>query len=397
MPALKSPEEIRKKMIKQEKEIREFYRKRLLEKILERDRLNGVIPRKKKNLFNFGKRVGNLGKNLAKAAVFIGALASPNPFHNFNNVFSEYLNRSMELVNSKYQEISPVMEDFNFRESMLREQEPNIYDFAISREKESNEPIESESPLERNVKPVFLLDNYRDSMDNPIEDLDIDDPRSLSKALVENSRRVIGTLARTRIDFLLCNKNAYEEMTQTIEAMNVYVPTIKSILQDNQIPEELAFLPIIESKQFDPKSKNPVTSARGVWQILKGTAEDWLLAINPEEEIDERDNPIISAPKVAENFASNYSILKDYCLALMAHHEGLEGISRELINQEEKTCENLYSSYGKDLENFVGAEKEKILKKNPRINPGKLEKKLSGLEINNKQGEKIHCRPTISI
>ena len=111
-----------------------------------------------------------------------------------------------------------------------------------------------------------------------------------------------------------------------LERANLYLPTIKKIFREYGIPEDLAYLPIIESG-FNPYAISS-SGAVGLWQFLPSTARRFGLTIN--RYIDERKDPYKSTIAAAKYLKYLYSIFKDWELVLAAYNCGEGCIQRKL-------------------------------------------------------------------
>lgn len=104
-----------------------------------------------------------------------------------------------------------------------------------------------------------------------------------------------------------------------------YLPFIKEIFREQGLPEELAFLPHIESS-FNPRAKSKVGAA-GMWQFMRSTAR---LYMKVNRIIDQRYDPIISTRAAAKLLKYNYKKTGDWGLAITAYNFGLAGIKRAI-------------------------------------------------------------------
>ncbi len=107
-----------------------------------------------------------------------------------------------------------------------------------------------------------------------------------------------------------------------------YIPIIKQIFQKEGLPDDLVFLPIIES-HFNIKAKSPAGAA-GLWQFMPQTGRMYGLEIN--KWIDERYDIIKSTQAAAYYLKDLYSIFDDWGLALASYNTG-EGIVIRKINK----------------------------------------------------------------
>ncbi len=101
-----------------------------------------------------------------------------------------------------------------------------------------------------------------------------------------------------------------------------YLDAMKCILEEYDLPETLAYLPLIESA-FNPFAESYV-GALGIWQFMRGTGKHYNLKITPF--VDERKDPLISTRAAAQLLAYNYKIIQSWPLAITAYNHGLQGI-----------------------------------------------------------------------
>ncbi|HEV8132857.1 MAG TPA: transglycosylase SLT domain-containing protein [Acidobacteriota bacterium] len=103
----------------------------------------------------------------------------------------------------------------------------------------------------------------------------------------------------------------------------LYLPYIKSTFVEKGLPEELAYLPHVESS-FDYASYSKVGAA-GIWQFMRGTARG-LLTLNSL--MDERRDPIRATEAAAALLLKNYRLLGSWPLAITAYNHGTNGMLR---------------------------------------------------------------------
>ena len=119
---------------------------------------------------------------------------------------------------------------------------------------------------------------------------------------------------KTRVDFY--NDN--------IEKINYYLPLFEEHLQNNQIPIEIKYLPIIESR-LNPTAVSKV-GATGLWQFMFYTALENDLKMNSY--IDERMDPLKSTIAATMYLKKLYKIHSDWNLVLASYNAGPRTISR---------------------------------------------------------------------
>lgn len=126
--------------------------------------------------------------------------------------------------------------------------------------------------------------------------------------------------ASERLRFQLGQKDRYKE---GLERAAAYMPFIKKILKEYDIPERVAYLPHVESS-FNPKAYSRVGAA-GIWQFMRSTGK---LFMTISYTVDERWDPYLSTVAAAKLLRRNYNVLKSWPLAITAYNHGMGGISR---------------------------------------------------------------------
>jgi membrane-bound lytic murein transglycosylase D len=102
-----------------------------------------------------------------------------------------------------------------------------------------------------------------------------------------------------------------------------YLPFIKNIFEKEKLPEDLVWLPLIESA-FSPHAYSRA-GASGVWQFMPGTARFYNLKI--DFWVDERIDPFKSTRKAAKLLKSLYNYYDNWELALAAYNAGIGSVN----------------------------------------------------------------------
>jgi len=128
-----------------------------------------------------------------------------------------------------------------------------------------------------------------------------------------------------------------------------YLDTMKRIFAKYNLPEELVYLPMIEST-FNPLSVSYLGAA-GMWQFMKGTGRIYNLTIN--NIVDERRDPFISTEAAARLLAHNYNVLKSWPLAITAYNYGLQGMRNAVRAVQSENIADIIEHYNGDRFGFA--------------------------------------------
>lgn len=104
-----------------------------------------------------------------------------------------------------------------------------------------------------------------------------------------------------------------------------YITHVKSVLVEQNLPTDLAYLPHLESG-YDPMATSKV-GARGLWQLMPGTARDGRLLSRTR---DLRTDPVASTRYAVTMLARNFQSTQSWPLALTGYNYGINGIMRAM-------------------------------------------------------------------
>jgi membrane-bound lytic murein transglycosylase D len=105
-----------------------------------------------------------------------------------------------------------------------------------------------------------------------------------------------------------------------------YFPIIEPILDSHNVPLELKYLPVIESR-FNPTAKSPV-GARGMWQIMFNTAKEYDLIISSY--VDERMDVVKSTNAACKYFLESNERFNDWTTSIASYNAGKYGVLKAI-------------------------------------------------------------------
>lgn len=142
-------------------------------------------------------------------------------------------------------------------------------------------------------------------------------------AKIESTGRPLNTVLSGASDRVRSQRGTRERFKRGLEISGRYNLQFRKIFRDAGLPEELAYLPHVESS-FQPAARSSA-GAVGMWQFTKGAAQTFMPGRN---EVDLRLDPFASANGAANYLTYAYKKLGDWPSALTSYNHGIGGMKR---------------------------------------------------------------------
>ena len=141
----------------------------------------------------------------------------------------------------------------------------------------------------------------------------------------------IPVVVNTKVKFWIhyFQKKGRRHMTKYLQRSTRYEKLMKDILRAEGLPEDLIYVPLIESG-FSSQAHSH-RSAVGYWQFIRPTGLRYGLKI--DRYVDDRSDPLLSTRAAAAYFKSLYSLFGDWYLALAAYNTGENRVKRAVMRE----------------------------------------------------------------
>jgi membrane-bound lytic murein transglycosylase D len=151
---------------------------------------------------------------------------------------------------------------------------------------------------------------------------------------------------RLAIRNLRCQTGQKDRFSEGLIRSGAYIEEIKQIFRDVGLPDDLAYLPHVESS-FNRKAYSKFGAA-GMWQFTRSTGRGFMKV---GYIIDERRDPIISSHAAAKLLRQNYRKLKTWPMAITAYNHGTTGMRR--AQRKKGSYERIFKEYRSRIFKFA--------------------------------------------
>lgn len=152
--------------------------------------------------------------------------------------------------------------------------------------------------------------------------LDAED-RATAALLTGGQRRDLRAVAHNAAKRVRSQRGMRERFLRGLEIGTRYEARFRKIFRDNGLPEELAYLPHVESS-FQAAARSSA-GAVGIWQFTKGAAEKFM-PMNGAA--DPRLDPIASTQGAARYLKYAYANIGNWPMAITSYNHGINGMKR---------------------------------------------------------------------
>ena len=129
------------------------------------------------------------------------------------------------------------------------------------------------------------------------------------------------------INYISFYLNQRTELVENLLTLSTYYfPIFEEILEKNELPQELKYIPIIESA-LNPNARSSM-GAVGLWQFMYFTAQEHDLKINSY--LDERKDTYKATQAACDYFNKSYDVFNNWELAIASYNAGRGNVTKAI-------------------------------------------------------------------
>jgi membrane-bound lytic murein transglycosylase D len=145
---------------------------------------------------------------------------------------------------------------------------------------------------------------------------------------------------------LRCQVGQKDPFRGGIIRSGAYLQEIKRIFRDAGLPEDLAYLPHVESS-YNPQAYSKFGAA-GIWQFTRSTGKRYMTV---SYAVDERRDPIVSSRAAAQLLKENFKKFRNWPMAITAYNHGVSGMLR--AQRRKGDYETIFKDYRSRIFKFA--------------------------------------------
>lgn len=174
----------------------------------------------------------------------------------------------------------------------------------------------------------WYMRNYTASDKNYSSKKDVDTSDAVIKTRLASMPTVIempfNSIVRQYIDRY--TKGGRAQVAAILGLGLYYMPIFEQALEEQGLPQELKYLPVIESA-LDPNAVSK-SGAAGLWQLMLATGKG--LGLDCNSLVDERRDPYASSKAAAQLLKQLYDTYGDWSLAIAAYNSGPNAVNKAI-------------------------------------------------------------------
>ena len=163
---------------------------------------------------------------------------------------------------------------------------------------------------------------------------------SRTNEYLNSERSRIAAAHGVDVDRVRAQRGIRERTEAGIKRSGRYMEYIKQVFRERGLPEELAYLPLVESS-FNITARSSA-GAMGMWQFMRATGKQYMRV---DRNVDERIDPIESTRGAASYLSQAHKSLGNWPLAITSYNYGPGGVARAAAQVGSNNLVDLINNY----------------------------------------------------